>query len=112
MSVASYGTTVIRTIAATACSISLSTFGTAAKGGPKIGDAPPDLTLTRTIQGPGATEISWEKLRGNVVVLEFWVTWCGPCVQAIPHWNELVDEFHDKPVRFLSVTSENESAVK
>jgi uncharacterized protein (TIGR03435 family) len=80
--------------------------------GPKIGDLPPPLTLAKTIQGPPATEMSWEKFKGKVVVLEFWATWCGPCVAALPHLNDLAEQFTNKPVVFLSVTSENEDVVR
>jgi uncharacterized protein (TIGR03435 family) len=82
------------------------------KGGPKIDDVPPPLTLTKTIQGPALTEISWAKLKGKVVVLEFWATWCGPCVKSIPHLNDLAEQFKDKPMVFISVTSENEEVVR
>lgn len=87
-------------------------FGIADQGGPKIGDVPPALTLAKTIQGPPAAEISWEKLKRKVVVLEFWATWCGPCVATIPHLNGLAEEFKNKPVVFISVTSENEDVVR
>src|ERR1022692_3510 len=87
-------------------------FAIADKDGPKIGDIPPPLTLTKTIQGLPTSEISWSKLKGKVVVLEFWATWCGPCRKVIPHLNELAEQFKGKPVIFVSVTSENEDVVR
>jgi uncharacterized protein (TIGR03435 family) len=87
-------------------------FAIADKDGPEIGGVPPPLILTKTIQGSPATEISWDKLKGKVVVVEFWATWCGPCVAAIPHLNDLAEQFKDKPVVFISVTSENEDVVR
>ncbi len=87
-------------------------FAAAGKNGPEIGDVPPPLTLSETIQGPSLNEISWDKLKGKVTVLEFWNTCCGPCVKAIPHWNELVESFKNKPVVFISISDDNGDYLK
>jgi thiol-disulfide isomerase/thioredoxin len=51
----------------------------------EVGAAMPDFTL-QTLSGESVT---LSKLAGNVVVLDFWATWCGPCKRALP----LVQEF-------------------
>ena len=84
----------------------LDVFATADENGPKIGDVPPEIAFSEMVQGMHTNEVSWSRLRGKVVVLEFWATWCAPCVKAVPHLKRLVDEFKDQPVVFLSVTSE------
>jgi uncharacterized protein (TIGR03435 family) len=86
-------------------------FAMAGMNGPKIGDAPPPLVLSETVQGPPPNEISWDKLKGKVVVLEFWNINCVPCVQAIPHLNELVEQFSNRVV-FISISEDNGDYLK
>src|ERR1700679_2534416 len=99
-------------IAVMSCAIAYESFATADIIGPKRGDMPPPLVVSQIIQGPVPKEVSWDKLKGKVVVLEFWATWCGPCIKAIPHLNDLAEQFKGKPVVFISVTSENEDVVR
>jgi uncharacterized protein (TIGR03435 family) len=87
------------------------TFAMAGRNGPKIGDVPPPLVLSETIQGPSPNEICWDKLKGKVVVLEFWNTACAPCIEAIPHLNELVERFSNRVV-FVSISDDNGDYLK
>lgn len=48
---------------------------------------------------------------GKVVMVEFWATWCGPCIGNIPHLNELHAKFRDS-VAIMGVTKESESDVR
>ena len=79
---------------------------------PKIGDRAPELAIERLLQGPADNDLGWKALRGQAMVLEFWATWCGPCIGAIPHLNELAEEFSDHPIRFLSISDEEESVIE
>ena len=48
---------------------------------------------------------SFADLKGKIVVVDFWATWCGPCIASFPHMRELVDKYKDQPVVILGVTS-------
>ncbi len=78
------------------------------KGPPfSVGDKVTGLTVPFLLQADETSTIAIEEMRGSIVVLEFWATWCGPCVASIGHLNELADEFADNDkVRFISVTDE------
>ncbi len=68
-------------------------------GGLKVGSPAPDWTLTTS----DGKKVSLKSLRGNVVVLDFWATWCGPCKRAMPGVQKLHDTFKDKPVKVFGV---------
>jgi uncharacterized protein (TIGR03435 family) len=78
----------------------------------EIGHPAPEFGLEKVLQAPAGAEVTWASLRGKVVVLDFWGTWCGACVMTIPHMNKLAEEFRGKDVVFIAVTYEDETAVK
>src|SRR4051812_29158458 len=53
----------------------------------------------------------WKTLKGKVVVVDFWATWCTPCVAAFPKFNALVDRYAPQKVQFFSITYEPVKAV-
>ncbi|MCP4571939.1 MAG: TlpA family protein disulfide reductase [bacterium] len=54
----------------------------------------PDFNLERI----GGGHVRLSSLRGKIVVLDFWDTWCPPCRQAMPHLQQLSNEFPDDVV--------------
>ncbi len=64
-----------------------------------IGRPMPDLRLSEWINGP----IKKRDLRGKIVVVDFWATWCGPCIRSIPHNNEMMEKYADDGVLILGV---------
>ncbi|OGR44096.1 MAG: hypothetical protein A2X35_12930 [Elusimicrobia bacterium GWA2_61_42] len=77
----------------------------------RAGQPAPELRLPKLLNAPFLSLAGWQDLKGKAVVLEFWATWCEPCVDNIPHLNELAEKFRDRPVVFISVTDESEAAV-
>jgi thiol-disulfide isomerase/thioredoxin len=54
-------------------------------------------------------EIAAKEFAGKVVVLDFWATWCAPCIAAMPILKEVTDQYADKEVVFLAVNTGEQS---
>ena len=63
----------------------------------KAGDRAPEFKVEKFIKGEPIT--GFEK--GHVYVVEFWATWCGPCIRAFPHLTDLQKEYKDQGVTFI-----------
>jgi thiol-disulfide isomerase/thioredoxin len=61
--------------------------------GEKINTPAPDFTLTDT-EGKAVT---LSQLKGKIVILDFWATWCGPCKASFPAMQVLVDKYKNDP---------------
>lgn len=71
----------------------------------EIGKKAPELHLEGIYNCKDKTA-QLESLKGQIVVLDFWATWCSPCVAAFPENNELYAKYKDKNVTFIAITDD------
>jgi len=64
-----------------------------------VGTMAPDFEVPAW--GGGTVRLS--SLRGKIVVLDFWATWCGPCKASLPHVQKVYDQVKDKNVAFVAM---------
>ena len=74
-----------------------------------VGQQAPDINATDWLN---STPLTLAALKGRVVVVEFWATWCPPCRRSIPHLVALYNEHLKKPITFISLTRESKSTVE
>ena len=67
----------------------------------------PDWTLPSN----KSKEISLKDLKGKVVMLDFWGTWCAPCLKSMPAVQSIYENFKNQPVEVIGVSVEMEDAI-
>ncbi len=76
----------------------------------ELGDPAPPLSIAHWIKGK-AVDLK-EGQGKNIYVVEFWATWCGPCLTSIPQLTQMQKQFKDKNVVFIGVSDEEVKTVK
>ncbi|MBV8076119.1 MAG: TlpA family protein disulfide reductase [Planctomycetaceae bacterium] len=72
-----------------------------------LGKPAPDFTLT-VLDGAGKTRtLSKADLAGKVVLIDFWATWCGPCLRELPEIQKLVEAYAGKDVVIVALSQDS-----
>ena len=69
-----------------------------------VGKPAPDFELELL----GGSKFRLAEHKGKVVILDFWATWCGPCLQAMPQVEKVADELRDRGVELFAVNLQEE----
>lgn len=75
-------------------------------GAEKLSEPAPDFTL-ESMQGG---EVSLSDLEGDVVLINFWATWCAPCREEMPHLEAIYQRYGDLGFTLLGVNVEEDSS--
>jgi thiol-disulfide isomerase/thioredoxin/outer membrane lipoprotein-sorting protein len=67
------------------------------------GQMAPDVTLTHA----DGSKVALSSLRGKPVLIDFWATWCGPCLVSMPLLHRVYDDVKDRAIVFLAIDEDN-----
>ena len=90
--------------AALAATFALAALAPASAATPAANSKAPDFTL----RGADGRNVRLDELRGQVVLVNFWATWCGPCREEMPRLDTLYQKYHKSGFVLLGVNVDDD----
>ena len=104
----SRASTLSRITVATAAMLCLAFASGPARAAPEIGKAAPELVV---IELDGQT-FDLAKLKGKVVLVSYWATWCAPCRKDMPKLDAFYRRYHDRNLAMIGISVDRPSDLK
>lgn len=71
----------------------------------EVGEQAPDFTLADINEGQPSITLS--EMRGKVVYVDFWASWCVPCLVSLPLYNDLYNKYRDQGFEIVGINIDN-----
>ncbi len=65
------------------------------------GDTPPPSCNLAYQEGTPAQD--WQAMKGQVIYIDFWASWCPPCIKSFPFMNQLIEDFKERGLQVVGV---------
>lgn len=85
-----------------ACLLLASAAFASANAAPSINSAAPDLVLSEL----GGEVFDLSKLRGKVILVNYWATWCAPCKKEMPVLNSFYRRYHEQGLEIIGISAD------
>jgi len=75
-------------------------------------DAPARILFSASFPDPDGKSVDLSRFKGRVLVVNFWATWCAPCVEEMPELQQIAREYSGRGVTVIGVGIDNPAAIR